>query len=110
MPYDQTIQERIDALYDETPEFHSKRMFGGVGYMYDGNMAFGIWQDYLIVRLGDAAKAQAAFDSGKAVPFDVTGTPMKGWIMVPGNFLKTDDDYLHWLKQGLDFAQSLPAK
>ena len=110
MPYDMTIQERIDDLYDETRHFCSKRMFGGVGYMYDGNMAFGIWKDHLIVRLGDAEKAQAAFDAGQAVPFDVTGTPMKGWIMVPGDSLKTDDDYIHWLSQGLDFAQSLPAK
>jgi len=110
MTYDATIQNRIDSLYDETPNFCSKKMFGGVCYLYDGNMAFGIWHEYLIVRLGDAKKAQTAIDAGIAEPFDVTGKPMKGWVMIPGNSLKTDEDYLHWLTRGLEFAQSLPAK
>jgi hypothetical protein len=85
-------------------------MFGGVCYLVQGNMAFGIYKDNLIVRLGSPEEAQKEIDSGKALPFDITGKAMKGWVMVPKDRLTKAGEYKRWLNRGLAFAKSLPNK
>jgi len=108
--YDKAIETTVDQLYTDASVLTSRKMFGGVCYLYRGNMAFGIYEHYLIKRLGDPAQAQEFIDSGKAEVFDITGRPMKNWILVDVETLKTDDDYTYWLEMGLAFAQSLPPK
>ncbi len=110
MSYDSGIQEQIESIYGKKKELSSKRMFGGVCYLCGGNMAFGIYKDNLIVRLGSAEEADDAIRSGDALVFDITGKPMKGWVMIPKSRLKTADQYRRWLKRGLEFAKSLPKK
>jgi hypothetical protein len=84
-------------------------MFGGVCYLTRGNMCFGIWQEYLIVR-SDPATAQAQLLREHVRPFDVTGRPMKGWLMVAGQGWPTDVVLMEWLVMGRDFALTLPEK
>ena len=109
MAYDQEVQKQIERIIGKE-ELTSKRMFGGVCYLYGGNMAFGIYKDNLIVRLGSPEEAQKAIESGEALAFDITGRPMKGWVMIPKASLKTSAQYRRWLDQGLAFAKSLPKK
>jgi TfoX/Sxy family transcriptional regulator of competence genes len=109
MAYDQEIQKQIDGSYGKEG-LNSKKMFGGVCYLYGGNMAFGIYKDNLIVRLGSPEEAKKAIESGEALAFDITGKPMKGWVMVPKARLKTSAQYRRWLDKGLAFAKSLPKK
>lgn len=110
MPYDWEIEKNIRAVLGVEAKLTSKPMFGGVCYLVGGNMAFGIYQDKLIVRLGSAEGAQREIDSGRALPFDITGKAMKGWVMIPKARLKTPRDYRKWLNLGLGFARSLPPK
>jgi hypothetical protein len=108
--YDKAIEAIVQQLYVGDRSLTSKRMFGGVCYLVGGNMAFGIYQDNLIVRLGSPEKAQKEIDSGRALPFAITGKAMKGWVMIPKARLGAAGDYRKWLDQGLDFAKSLPSK
>jgi hypothetical protein len=50
MAYDKGIERRIDGVIAAWPNIEKKKMFGGVCYLTGGNMCFGIWQEYLIVR------------------------------------------------------------
>lgn len=50
MAYDKSVEQRIDALITPWPDIEKKKMFGGVCYLLCGNICFGIWQEYLIVR------------------------------------------------------------
>lgn len=84
-------------------------MFGGVCYLTCGNMCFGIWQAYLIVR-SDQATAQAQLQREHVRPFDITGRSMKGWLMVAGQGWRTDAALTGWLTMGRDFALTLPEK
>ena len=110
MAYDQDVQQQIDAIYRADQELSSKRMFGGVCYLIRGNMAFGIYKDNIIVRLGSEDEARRAIASGEAFPFDITGRVMKGWVMIPKSQLNSPEQYKRWLDKGLAFAQSLPPK
>jgi TfoX/Sxy family transcriptional regulator of competence genes len=86
-----------------------KKMFGGIGYMLQGNMACGVNQDTLIVRVGPDLYEEALSRPHTRV-FDMTGRPMKGWVVVAPEGIEEDDDLDQWIQQGVDFALSLPAK
>ena len=72
-------------------------------------MCFGIWQEYLIVRTGPVTAADH-LKWEHVRPFDVTGRPMKGWLMVATEGWPTDAALLDWLKLGRAFALTLPEK
>jgi len=108
--YDKTIEAIIQAHSVGEQGLISKPMFGGVCYLAGGNMAFGIYKDNLIIRLGSPERAQQEIDSGRALPFDITGKAMKGWVMIPKARLVAAGDYRKWLDRGLAFAKTLPPK
>jgi TfoX/Sxy family transcriptional regulator of competence genes len=109
MPYDKGLAQRIQEILEESTGFEEKKMFGGICYLVNGNMACGVYKDYLIVRVGpDAYKNALAKLHAKE--FDITGRPLKGWVMVSEHGYD-DDAALHdWVRMGLDFAGSLPPK
>ena len=110
MAYDKAIEAIIQELYVGEQGLTAKAMFGGVCYLVGGNMAFGIYKDNLIIRLGSPEQAQQEIDSGRALPFDITGKAMKGWVMIPKDRLAAPRDYQKWLDRGVGFARRLPSK
>jgi hypothetical protein len=42
-------------------------------------------------------------------PMDITGKPMKGWVMI-GAVSLTDEAVARWVAKAHAFAKSLPAK
>jgi hypothetical protein len=111
MAYDKNLAARMQKILEELnpPDMTEKKMFGGVGYLVRGNMACGVYKDELIVRVGSEGFVDALNRPG-ARPFDITGKPMSGWVMVkPGGF-ETDQALKEWIQLGLDYASSLPTK
>lgn len=111
MAYDQKLAERVDAALSEInpPKLVDKKMFGGIGFMVQGNMACGVIEDKLIVRVGVEAYEEALSKPGVLL-FDITGRPMKGWVMVVSSVLGEEEVLLEWVQQGVDFSLSLPPK
>jgi TfoX N-terminal domain len=109
MAYDEQLAERVRDLLSVREGLSERKMFGGIGFMRGGNMACGVAGDELIVRLepGDAEKALA---EEHVRVFDMTGRPMKGWILVGREATAADDDLAGWVDAGADFAASLPPK
>ena len=108
MAYDEKLAERIRAQLQGVP-FVEKKMFGGVGFLLHGNMACGVYKDDMIVRV-DPAKHEALLKKNHAKPFDITGKPMKGWLMVETDGFKTPKQLSAWVKEGVEFALKLPPK
>lgn len=109
MAYDEGLEARIDEITEDWEYYEKKRMFGGICYLRSGNMAFGIWQDSLIVRCGPARHAEC-LGKGNTKVFDVTGKPMAGWVMVSSEGVDEDPDLEEWLRIGDGFSSSLPRK
>jgi TfoX/Sxy family transcriptional regulator of competence genes len=84
-------------------------MFGGIGFLIKGNMACGVHKDALLVRVGPAGY-EKALARPYTRPFDITGRPMKGWVMIDREGYKSDDDLQGWVKLGIDFSLTLTAK
>ena len=109
MAFDSMLAAQVRRVFEEFPEIEEKRMFGGVGFMADGNMACGVMNDDLIVRVGPEQ-----YDQSLAEPhtreFDITGRPMKVWVMVGPQGWTDHQALRQWVLNGLEFALTLPQK
>jgi hypothetical protein len=107
--YNEPLAERVRHALEGIPELVERRMFGGVGFMVRGNMACGVHEDGLIVRVGPEAYQRAIMEPHTR-PFDLTGRPMKGWVVVVPEGYQSEGDLRARVQEGLDFALTLPAK
>ncbi|MEU1184314.1 TfoX/Sxy family protein [Streptomyces sp. NPDC005820] len=109
MTYDEGLAERIRERLGGDPAITEKHMFGGVAFLYRGNMAVGVTGDDLMVRVGPDATDAALARPGARV-FDMTGRPMRGWVVVAGTVIGEDEVLDGWLAEGRGFAAGLPPK
>jgi TfoX/Sxy family transcriptional regulator of competence genes len=109
MAFNTELADRLRITMASLGIVNEKRMFGGVAFFNQGNMATGVHEDSMIVRVGsDAYEAYLSMPHVRV--FDMTGRPMKGWVQVARKGLETDADLLHWAEIGYAFAGSLPPK
>ncbi|WP_149180019.1 TfoX/Sxy family protein [Streptomyces sp. TRM49041] len=109
MAYDEGLAERIRTRLGDHPAVGEKRMFGGLAFLHEGNMAVGVIGDELVVRVGPDATGTALARPG-ARPFDFTGRPMRGWVVVAASAVAEDTDLDAWIDEGVAYAESLPPK
>ncbi len=107
MAYNEDLAERLRKAL---PRFaQEKKMFGGIGFLVDGNMTVGVYKEYLIVRTGKERHAAALKMKG-AKPFDITGKPMTGWLMVSQEGCKTKPQLEKWISIAMEYVATLPPK
>lgn len=108
MAYDEALAVRIRSALARRKGFVEKKMFGGVGFLLNGNMCVGIWKDFLIVRLDPEA-----YDLALAEPhvekFDITGKAMSGWVMVGPDGIGAKD-LKKWIERAISYVSALPKK
>jgi len=109
MPYNLDLEERMEKLVLPGAGFEKKKMFGGIGCLFNGNMGFGIYRDFLVLRL-DENNATRLLKEKHARPFDITGRPMKGWVMVSEEGWRDPKQLKKWLRLAREHALSLPEK
>ncbi len=108
MAYNLKLAERIRTEVQGIPVLE-KKMFGGVGYMLNGNLCFGIHKEWLLIRT-TPEKADELLKSEYFSPFDITGKPMKGWLLVSPDAVETEEDLLKMLQLGVDLVKTLDKK
>lgn len=109
MAYNEELAERIRSRLKHKPGLVEKKMFGGVGFLINGNMACGVNKQDLVLRLNEADFETAMKQSNVRI-FNMTGKPMKGWVLVSSDGYKSDKALLDWIEKGISFAKSLPHK
>lgn len=109
MPYDETLALKIRKLLGRRKNLTEKKMFGGVGFLLDGNICCGVFKEFLILRLGEDAARQVLGEK-HARPFDITGKPMGGWAMVEPAGWSDATRLRRWVAWAVEFTESLPAK
>jgi len=109
MPYSQALAERIRHALRQRPNMVEKRLFGGLGWMLNGNLLVCAWHQSLIARLGPD-QADHALQQPFVKVFDVTGKPMTGWVVVEPDGLDLDRDLQTWIERAEAFVETLPRK
>jgi TfoX/Sxy family transcriptional regulator of competence genes len=107
MPSGEALDSRINSVLSDWGATR-KKMFGGTCHLIHGNMMCGVYKDCLVLRLGEE-QASKALKEPHVLPFDVTGKPMKGWVMVE-KYGFEGQSLDRWLEQARIFVESLPPK
>lgn len=107
--YDEHLVARIRERLGSIDGVVELTMFGGWGVTVRGNMAVGVMDGDLIVRVGPDGFDEALARPGVR-PFDFTGRSMTGWVFVASNAVANGRSLSGWVARGVDYAQSLPAK
>ena len=109
MPASIALTARIRDALIRIARVEEKKMFGGVGFLLNGNMLVCVWKDSLIVRIGPDGYNDALQEEFVR-EFDITGRPMKGWVMVDEDGVERDDQLMGWISQAINFVKTLPGK
>ena len=109
MAYDEGVAERMRGLLANESGLTEKKMFGGIAFLINGNMACGVMGDDLMVRMAPD-DAEALESEAGARRFEMGSRPMKGWLLVAPEATADDGDLERWVRRGEEFAASLPPK
>jgi TfoX/Sxy family transcriptional regulator of competence genes len=110
MAYNEELAERIRALIGDEPAVTEQRMFGGLAFLIDGNMAIAAsGQGGILVR-ADPEESEALVAASTARPMEMRGREMRGWLRVEAEDVGSDAELSKWVDVGSTYARSLPAK
>ena len=109
MAFDERLAERIRGSLGRRKGLVEKKMFGGIAFLLNGNMCVAVHTTDLIVRLAPE-ETDAALAKPHTRRFDLTGRPMRGWILVEPAGLKTEAQLSKWVEVAAKYAGSVPAK
>ena len=108
--YDEELANRLRELIGGDPDVTEQGMFGGLAFLVGGNMAVAAsGQGGLMVRV-DPEDTEALVSKPHARPFEMRGRPMQGWLRVDPEGVQTKRQLEPWVKRGVAYAHSLPAK
>lgn len=85
-------------------------MFGGLAFLVGGNMAVAAsGQGGVLVRV-DPADSEQLMATTTAVPMEMRGRAMRGWLRVGPDQVRTKRQLSGWVDLGVTYASSLPTK
>ena len=110
MAYDKELADRIRELIGDDARPTEKKMFGGLAFLLDGNIAVAAsGQGGLLVRV-DPAQSEKLVATSAARPMEMRGRPMQGWLRVDSDDVRTKRELARWVRLGVGYARSLPPK
>jgi TfoX/Sxy family transcriptional regulator of competence genes len=109
MAFDESLADRIRKGLGRKKGVEEKKMFGGLGFLLNGNMLVGVWKESMIVRVGPDGYEDALLEP-HVKEFDITGRPMKGWVMVESEGVQDEAQIKAWIQRAVMFVGKLPAK
>ena len=110
MAYDEDLANLIRELIAAEPDVTEKKMFGGLAFLIGGSMSVSAsGQGGLLLRC-DPDETEALLNKPHAAPFEMRGRTMDGWLRVAPEGVRTKRELAPWVKVGVAYARSLPAK
>ncbi len=109
MAYDEELAARIRDLLADEAGVAEKKMFGGLAFLMNGNLAVAAsGQGGLLVRV-DPAESAELVEATPAMEMEMRGRSMAGWLRLESAELESNE-LVPWVNRGVAYARSLPAK
>ena len=106
MAFNEQLADRIrEQLQYYSEAFTEKKMFGGLSFLYKGKMTVGVMKQDLAVRV-ISSKIETELAKDFVRPMDFTKKPMKEFVYVSLEGIKTETQLLHYIELGLEHAKS----
>jgi TfoX N-terminal domain len=102
--YDERLANRIRRVLNG-PQVEERRMFGGLAFLVDGRMCCGVVGQDLMARVGAEAHGPA-LSKAHVRPMDFTGKPLKGFVFVSADGVRTAAALRAWIASGRLVAEA----
>jgi TfoX/Sxy family transcriptional regulator of competence genes len=103
MAYDEKLADRVREIIAQSyKNIEEKKMFGGLCFMVNDKMCVGVEQERLMLRI-DPEKYDEAIEKEGCSPMDFTGKPMKGFVFVDKEVLRTNKQLQYWIHLALEY-------
>ena len=109
MAFDETLAARIRQALARKKNVEEKKLFGCACFLLGGNVLVGVWKESLLARVGPDGYEDALLEP-HVKEFDITGRPMRNWVLVEPAGVEDDDQLGGWIQRAVKFVGSLPAK
>lgn len=110
MAYDEDLADRIRAAVGTEPGLSERRMFGGLAFLINGNLAVSAsGRGGLLLRV-DPQETDALVTDPAAHRFRMRGRELDGWLHVDADRIGSQDEFAAWVERGVRYARSLPPK
>lgn len=110
MAYDEDLADRIREVLGAEPNLAEKRMFGGLAFLVGGHMAVAAGGRGALMVRADPDEADELVGSGEADLIVMRDRPIRGWLDVAPERLRTREQLTRWVDLGVGYARSLPPK
>jgi TfoX N-terminal domain len=110
MTYEEDLAHRVRELIGEEPGLSEMRMFGGLAFLFDGNMAVAVSSKGGLMLRHDPRERDELLAREHTRPMIMRGRPAKGWLRVDPEGVKTKRQLGSWVRRGVAFARTLPPK
>jgi TfoX/Sxy family transcriptional regulator of competence genes len=108
--YDEDLANRIRELVAGERGLAEKKMFGGLAFLVNGNMAVAAsGQGGILVRV-DPNASERLLSTTSAEPMVMRGRSMDGWLRVGPEHVRQKRQLSKWVERGITYARSLPRK
>jgi TfoX/Sxy family transcriptional regulator of competence genes len=110
MAFSEALAARVRQALARRKGIVEKKMFGGIGFLLNGNLLVGVRKDSLLVRL-DPSQSDEVLKEAHVSELKITGRgTMKGWLVVGLQAIETGEQLKGWIQQAVKFVGKLPAK
>ena len=110
MAYDEDLANRVREIVQGEPALTEKKMFGGLAFLVNGNMAVSASSKGGLLLRVDPAKTESLVREPEVGRFEMRGREMDGWLRVDATTVGSDRELRRWVRLGVDYARSLPPK
>jgi hypothetical protein len=110
MAFEEELANRLREVLQDEKDLTEKRMFGGLAFLINGNMAVSAsGQGGLLLRV-EPAETQVLASRPHTHRFVMRQREMDGWLRIEDEGLRTKRQLERWVKIGVSYARSLPPK
>ncbi len=111
MAYDERLADELrERLEEVDAELTEKKMFGGLGFMVDGNLTIAASRNGGLLVRTDPDDADEVLALPGVEAMEMRGRRMPGWVFVDAEALADEADLDAWVDRALAFVAELPPK
>jgi TfoX/Sxy family transcriptional regulator of competence genes len=110
MAYDEELADRVREVVQDEPGLTEKKMFGGLAFLVNGNMAVSASSKGGLLLRVDPATTESLVSEPDVGRFEMRGRQMDGWLRVDATAVDSDRELRRWVRLGMSYARSLPPK
>src|SRR5262245_8008830 len=93
----EALVARFGALVPTDERIEPKQMFGYPAAFLGGNLMMSLFQENLVLRLGDADRKTFLAQPGASTFEPMPGRPMKEYVVAPASLVSDDKAISRWI-------------